>query len=130
MAGSLYVIVVPGWHLSTLFDANKLDLIERGTLTVALSIVTVPLGLMWIYFLGGRIDFWATWSVVLALAVIGALLNQVRVLLSATAQDSEASRRAAPLAWWFSRSVTDKAVLVSVMLWMLTVAALATRISL
>ena len=130
VAGSLYVIVVPGWHLSALFDANKLDLIERGTLTVALSIVTVPLGLMWIYFLGGRIDFWATWSVVLALAVIGALLNQVRVLLSGTAQDSEASRGAAPLAWWVSRSVTDKAVLLSVMLWMLTIAALATRISL
>ncbi len=130
LVGSLYVIVVPGWHLSTLFNASKLDLIERGTLVIALSLVAVPLGLMWIHFLGGRIDFWATWTLVLALAVISALLNRARLLLSATARENGASRGVVPLAWWLSRSVTEKALLLSVMLWMLAVAGLATRISL
>jgi len=126
--GSLYVIVVPGWHLSRLFGAGKLDLIERGTLALALSLVTVPLGLMWINFLGGRIDFWSTWALVLALAVIGVLLSQVRLLFSATAGDSAARRAATPFAWRDSHSVSQKPVLVSALLWMLPVASLATRI--
>jgi len=130
IAGSLYVIVVPGWHLSSLFGAGKLDLIERGTLAAALSLVTVPLGLMWVNFLGGHIDFWATWALILALVVISALLNQLRLLLSATAQENSASRRAAPLAWWNSRSAGAKSMLLSVMLWMLAIAGLATRGSL
>ena len=87
VAGSLYVIVVPGWHLSSLFDGGRLDIIERSTLAVALSLVTVPLGLMWIHFLGGHIDFWATWALVLALVVISILLGRVRLLLSAIAQE-------------------------------------------
>jgi hypothetical protein len=130
LVGSLYVIVVPGWHLSSLFNSTRLDLIERGTLTVALSLVAVPLGLMWIHFLGGRIDFWAIWTLVLALAVIGAVLNRVRLLLSSTGQGSGGSRGAAPLPWWNSRTAPERAVLLSVMLWMLAIAGLATRISL
>ncbi len=87
VVGSLYVIVVPGWHLSRLFDGGKLDFIERSTLAVALSLVTVPLGLMWTHFLGARIDFWTIWALVLALVVISILPGRVRLLLSAIAQE-------------------------------------------
>ena len=127
VVGSLYVIVVPGWHLSSLFGGNKLDLIERGTLAVALSLVTVPLGLMWIHFLGGHIDFWATWILVVVLVIISALLNRVRLLLSAIGQESRASQGTVSPARGGLRSAVEKAVLVSVVLWMLTMAGLAAR---
>jgi hypothetical protein len=127
IVGSLYVIVVPGWHLSSLFGGSKLDLIERCVLAIVLSLVTVPLGLMWVDFLGGRIDFWATWILVLALVVISALLNRVRILLSANAQESRASRSAAPLGRGNPRPAIEKAVLLSVMMWVLAMVGLAAR---
>jgi hypothetical protein len=128
VVGSLYVIVVPGWYLSSLFDGSKLDIIERLTLAVVLSVVSVPLGLMWIHFLGGHIDFWAVWTLVLALAVFGVLLNWARLALSAAAQDDGPARKASPLALWNARAVSDKAVLLSAMLWLLATAGLAARV--
>jgi len=128
IVGSLYVILIPGWHLSSLFDGNKLDFIERGTLAVVLSLVAVPLGLMWVNFLGGQIDFWAVWAVVLALAVLSALLRRARLALSAAAHEDGRGRRGGLLAQWNARSVTDKAVLLSVMLWLLAIGGLATRV--
>jgi len=130
IVGSLYVILVPGWHLSSLFDSNKLDFIERGTLAVVLSLVAVPLGLMWVNFLGGHIDFWAVWAVVLALAVLSALLKRARLVLSAAAQGDGPARSGSLLALWNTRSVTDKAALLSVILWLLAVGGLATRVGL
>jgi uncharacterized membrane protein len=130
IVGSLYVILIPGWHLSSLFDGNKLDFIERGTLAIVLSLVAVPLGLMWVNFLGGQIDFWAVWAVVLASAVLSALLRRARLALSAAAQRDGPARSGGLLAQWNSRSVTDKAVLLSVMLWLLAVGGLATRVGL
>jgi len=124
VVGSLYVIVVPGWHLSSLFDRSKLDVIERVTLAVVLSLVTVPLGLMWIHFLGGRIDFWAVWTLVLALAVLGALLNWARLALSSAAQGHGAGL----LALWSARSVNQQAVLLSAVLWLLAIGGLTTRV--
>jgi len=130
IVGSLYVILIPGWHLSSLFDGNKLDFIERGTLAVVLSLVAVPLGLMWVNFLGGQIDFWAVWAMVLALAVLSALLRRVRLALSTAAQGDGSARSGSLLALWNARSVTEKAVLLSVLLWLLAVGGLATRVGL
>jgi len=128
IVGSLYVIVVPGWHLSSLFDRSRLDLIERLTLAVVLSLVAVPLGLMWINFLGGRIDFWTVWTLVLALAVLGTLLNRARLVLSAAAQDDGPRSKGGLLALWNARSVNEKAVLLSAMLWLVAIGGLATRV--
>ncbi len=128
VVGSLYVIVVPGWHLSSLFDRSRLDLIERATLAVVLSLVTVPLGLMWLNFLGGRIDFWAVWALVLALAVVGALLNWARLERSTAAQDHARAGKRSLLALWSARSVNQRAVLLSAVLWLLAIGGLATRV--
>ncbi len=129
VVGSLYVIVVPGWHLSSLFDGSRLDLIERTTLAVVLSLVAVPLGLMWVNFLGGRIDFWSIWTLVLALAVLSALLRRASLVLSGAVRE-EGRGRGGLLALWCSRSVSEQAVLLSVMLWLLAVGGLATRVGL
>ena len=128
VVGSLYVIVVPGWHLSSLFDRSRLDLIERVTLAVVLSLVAVPLGLMWLNFLGGRIDFWTVWTLVLALAVLGTLLNRAHLVLSAAAQDDGPRSKGGLLALWNARSVNEKAVLLSAMLWLVAIGGLATRV--
>ncbi|MDP2948963.1 MAG: hypothetical protein Q8P22_05450, partial [Chloroflexota bacterium] len=125
VVGSLYVLVVPGWYLSRLFADGKLDLIERSVLVVALSVVAVPLGLMWINFLGGRIDFLTTWTLVLAIAVLGAVLSRARLILSAAATEGEASRRAGILTIWNSRPSTQKALLLSMGLWLLAIGGLA-----
>jgi hypothetical protein len=130
IAGSLYVIVVPGWHLLALFDRGELDLIERATLTAVLSLVAVPLGLMWVDFLGGRIDFWAVWTLVLAVAVLGVLLKRAHLLLSAAAQEGGPGTKRGLLALWNARSVNEKAVLLSAMLWLLAIGGLATRVGL
>jgi hypothetical protein len=128
VAGSLYVIVVPGWYLSSLFGAKRQDLIERATLTVALSLVTVPLGLMWLQFLGGHIGFWAVWTLVLALALLGAILNWVRLTLMATAREHVSTSHAGLLASWSAWPVGERAVLLSAALWLLAVGGLATRV--
>ena len=130
IVGSLYVILIPGWHLSSLFDGNKLDFIERGTLAIVLSLVAVPLGLMWVNFLGGQIDFWTVWAVVLASAVLSVLLRRARLALSAAAQRDGPARSGSLLASWHARSFTEKAVLLSVLLWLLAVGGLATRVGL
>ena len=127
VVGSLYVILIPGWHLSSLFDGNKLDFIERGTLAIVLSLVAVPLGLMWVNFLGGQIDFWAVWAVVLASAVLSVLLRRARLVLSAAARRDGPARSGSLLVLWNARSVTEKAVLLSVLFWVLAVGGLATR---
>jgi hypothetical protein len=128
VAGSLYVIAVPGWYLSSLFDGNRFDLIQRATLAVALSLVTVPLGLMWLDFLGGHIDFWAVWALVLALALLGAVLNWARSTLLMAAHEHEPARRAGLLASWSAWPVGERAVLLSAVLWLLAVGGLATRV--
>jgi hypothetical protein len=130
IVGSLYVILIPGWHLSSLIDGNRLDFIERGTLAVVLSLVAVPLGLMWVNFLGGQIDFWAVWAVVLALAVLSALLRRARLALSAATQRDGPAGSGSLLALWNARSITEKAVLLSVLLWLIAVGGLATRVGL
>jgi len=130
IVGSLYVILIPGWHLSSLIDGNRLDFIERGTLAVVLSLVAVPLGLMWVNFLGGQIDFWAVWTVVLALAVLSALLRRARLALSAATQRDGTTGSGSLLALWNARSITEKAVLLSVLLWLIAVGGLATRVGL
>jgi uncharacterized membrane protein len=128
VVGSLYVIVVPGWHLSGLFDRSRLDLIERATLAVVLSLVTVPLGLMWLNFLGARIDFWSIWALVLALAMVGALLNWAHLTRSTATQGHAPASNGSLLALWSARSINQRAVLLSAMLWLLAIGGLATRV--
>jgi len=88
-------------------------------------VVAVPLGLMWVNFLGGRIDFLTTWTIVLAIAVLGAVLSRARLILAA-AMDGEAGRRAGILAVWNSRPSAQKALLLSMGLWLLAIGGLAT----
>jgi hypothetical protein len=128
VAGSLYVIAVPGWYLSSLFDGTRFDLIQRATLAVALSLVAVPLGLMWLDFLGGHIDFWAVWALVLALALLGAVLNWARSTLLMAAQEHGPARTAGLLTSWSAWPVGERAVLLSAVLWLLAVGGLATRV--
>ena len=125
IAGSLYVIVVPGWHLSSLFNGRKLDIIDRCALVVALSLVAVPLGLMWIHFLGGHIDFLTTWALVLALAAAAAVLNRLRTLLSASKGEERQSLLQRLIALWGSRSVNEKAIVLSAFFWLVVIGSLA-----
>jgi uncharacterized membrane protein len=125
LTGSLYVILVPGWYLSSLFNGSKLDIIDRCALVVALSLVAVPLGLMWIYFLGGHIDFLTTWALVLALAAAAPVLNRLRTLPSASKGEERQSLLQGLIALWESRSVNEKAIVLSVLFWLVVIGSLA-----
>ena len=124
LTGSLYVILVPGWYLSSLFNRSRLDIIERCTLAVILSLVAVPLGLMWIHFLGGRIDFLTTWALVLALAAAAAVLNRLRVLLTASKKEERQSLLQRLMALWESRSLNERAIVLSAFFWLVIMASL------
>lgn len=54
---ALFVLFAPGFFLSLLFfDFKKIDLIERATLSIALSISVVPLLTFYVNLLGIRIS--------------------------------------------------------------------------
>jgi UPF0716 family protein affecting phage T7 exclusion len=83
---------------------------------------------MWLQFLGGHIGFWAVWTLVLALALFGAMLNWVRLTLMATAREHASTSHAGLLASWSAWPVSERAVLLSAALWLLAVGGLATTV--
>ena len=75
--GSVYVLFLPGYLLTFIFfhsSKSQIDQLERFALSIALSIAIVPLIVFYINLIGIKISALTTFSAVLAILVICALI--------------------------------------------------------